>query len=263
MDTTELREAFKLLPPLPSNREDIWTRHRRSIRRHVETSDPMRFLNWSTITATMFVGDANYIEYELEALKNSGEGNRWRDAIQETYLGAPATLPYYTATSGNLVHQAYHLKRWEDMTGKKLENIESIFEFGCGYGAMALVAHRLGFVGDYYVHDFHEMLLLTQFYLGNLGIEDIHYFDDIQSLNIDLFVACYSLSEARTRIRSHVLDNVVADNYLLVFQEYWDGVHNYEWFDSFTLSRPDLYWNMERINHTDSNNLWYMIGSKK
>ncbi len=263
MDTTELREAFNALPPLVIEQGNIWTRHRRSIRNHVEASDPMQFLNWSTITATMFVGDASYIEYELEALKNSGEWNRWRNAIKETYLGAPTTLPYYTATSGNLVHQAYHLKKFEDMTGEKLIDMESIFEFGCGYGAMSLVASRAGFYGDYYVHDFPEMLLLALYYLGNLGVDDIQYIYNIQPLNVDLFVACYSLSEVRTGIRSRVLDTVVANNYLFAFQSSWDDVDNFSWFDSFTLSREDLRWNMERVTHFDTDDLWYMVGSKR
>ena len=263
MDTIELKDAFNALPPLSNIKEDIWTRHRRSIRRHVEDNDPLQFLNWSTITATMFVGDANYIKHELGALRDSGEWNRWRNAIKETYLGAPTNLPYYTATSGNLVHQAYHLKMFEDMSGMTLQNIGSIYEFGCGYGAMALVAKRAGFFGDYFVHDFPEMLLLTIYYLENLGVEDIHYVNKVEPIEVDLFVACYSLSEVRSGARRHILENVHADNYLFVFQEYWNDINNYDYFDSFALTRDDLRWEAERVRHFDANNLWYMVGSKR
>lgn len=263
METIELKDAFQELPPLVIDKNDRWTRHRRSIRRHVKKEDPMRFLNWSTITATMFVGDARYIKHEFEALKESGEWNRWRNAIKETYLGAPVNLPYYTATSGNLVHQAYHLLKFEELSGRRLQDIESIYEFGCGYGALPLVARRAGFFGNYYVHDFPEFLFLTMFYLGNLGVEDIYYVSKIEPVEVDLFVACYSLSEIRTGERRRVLETVNANNYLIVFQEYWNDVHNYEWFDSFALMRDDIRWTMENVSHFDAEDLWYMIGSKR
>lgn len=262
MAKVELSELFNRLPPLPSEEGNIWNQHRRSIRRHVKTDEPLRFLNWSTVIATMFVADAPYIKYELEALKQSSEWNRWRNAIKETYLGAPVTLPYYTATSGNLVHQAYHLKMFEDMTGKKLADIESIYEFGCGYGAMALVASRAGFYGDYHVHDFPEMLLLTAYYLDNLGTENINYHNSIQKMNVDLFIACYSLSEIGTGLRKHVLTNIEAENYLFAFQGNWNEIDNVTWFDSFALMRDDYHFVLEEAKHANMNT-WYMIGSRR
>jgi hypothetical protein len=265
MEAINLQDAFTDLPPLPIVKGDIWNRHRLSIRRHVATSDDlMQFLNWSTITAIMFVGDAPYIEKELDVLRESPDWNRWRSAIKETYLGAPQTLPYYTASSGNLVHQAYHLKMFEDLSGKKLKDMDSIYEFGCGYGAMALVACRAGFFGDYYVYDFPEMLLLTAFYLRNLGVEDVHFVNTLEPIEVDLFVACYSLSEIRLAERKRVLFDVKADNYLFAFQGDWDGVDNVTWFDSFALMRDDYKFVLEEVRHMNlGNTIWYMVGSKR
>jgi hypothetical protein len=143
--------------------------------------------------------------------------------------------------------------------------MNSIYEFGCGYGAMALVARRAGFFGDYHVHDFPELLLLTVYYLGNLGVDNIHFEDRIQPLNVDLFIACFSLSEVRTGLRREVLEKVHADNYLFAFQGHWDGVHNYDYFDSFSLMRDDLRWECERVTHmpVENNAIWYMVGSKR
>jgi hypothetical protein len=96
MNADELKAAFSNLPDiLPRTK---WDEHRLSLRRHVKKDDLDEFLTWSTITATMFVGEAPYVEQELLQLMN--HRNHWRSALSESDIGNPPRLSYAPWTSG-------------------------------------------------------------------------------------------------------------------------------------------------------------------
>jgi hypothetical protein len=76
MDANDLKKAFDELEPLEP--QSAWDEHRLRLREHVANDDIDAFLRWSTIQATMFVGDAPYIKQEYEELPVA-----WYDAIQE------------------------------------------------------------------------------------------------------------------------------------------------------------------------------------
>lgn len=156
--------------------------------------DPLdSFLQWSVIHATMFVADAPYIRsVELPYLQ-SLDWQRWRKVIRDPGVGSsPRLVVDGIETSGNLIHQAYHLAVWEVMTKKSIAEIGSILEFGGGYGAMARVAIAAGFAGKYSIVDLAPMHDLQRYYLA--GAEgNIEYISDVAAC--DLFIACWSLSE--------------------------------------------------------------------
>ena len=63
MNADELKASFANLPPLTP--VTPWDKHRASLRKHVARRDLAKFLAWSTITTTMFVGEEPYVEGEL------------------------------------------------------------------------------------------------------------------------------------------------------------------------------------------------------
>jgi len=239
VNVTELKNAFYKLPPLEP--KSIWDKHRVSLREHVKSNNAQRFLRWSTIVATMFVGEAPYIEFELDALLKD-KSVVWGAALHESTVGDPPRLSYCEWTSGNKVHQCYHLQQWANRTKIAPSSLDSVFEFGGGYGAMCHVIHRMGFKGVYSLTDFPEFLLLQEYYLSQHGIEAEYVYGTPQSGNTDLFVALFSFSEAPVEVREAYLSAVEADSYLFAYQPTWDGVDNIKWFKSVQDRLPKYNW---------------------
>lgn len=220
MTGNELKEKMAALPPItepyPAH---TWPRHQVSLRKHVANDDSYSFLGWSTVVATMFVGNgASFINDEYEALPY-----RYRRTLPEPHFGHPELLIIDgTVTSGNLVHQAYHLFQLEESLKVRIEELDSIVEFGGGYGAMVLLCRRLGFKGKYTIIDLPELSLLQKFYLSNtIGLDGVGFIDDYdfaKKKKADLFMGIYSISEIAPNSRLALLRNIKAANRFIAFQ---------------------------------------------
>lgn len=214
MNANELRAAFAALPPLEGELPaHTWHKHRLMLREHVQRDEIAKFLQWSTVVATMFVGTgAAFTPVQLSRLTP-----RYLGAIAEPGVGTPER--YDGWTSGNLIHQAYHLMQWEQATGKHVEELDSIVEIGGGYGALALICARLGFCGRYVIADLPELELLQRYYLSNCGVEGVgwipvHELDE----GCNLLIALYSITEMEVDDRWGILNNVPAQHLLLCHQ---------------------------------------------
>jgi len=261
MDFPELQRRFKELPPLPPTQQlDTWGKHRRSLRNHVATSETMDdFLRWSTVVATMFLGDCPAVQEEWRLLA-ADDLPRWTIATLDPGVGGAARLPYAPHSTGNLVHQAYHLMRWENATGRRVDGISSIVEFGGGYGAMALVCRQAGFTGQYTIFDLPEFSLLQQYYLGQCSIGDISYSSSEDVSETDLFIACYSISEvAEKERRQHI--PFKAKSFLFAAADTWDGIDNNEWFAADAASRTGIKW--VKVYNDIAPGHWYLFGVRQ
>ena len=255
MNADELRTAFTNLPPLTP--VTPWDEHRASLCKHVARHNLAKFLTWSTITTTMFVGEEPYVENELLELMTYRD--YWSPALTESLIGKPPRLSYAPWTSGNAVHQAYHLKQWMDKTHLNVRDASWIVEFGGGYGAMAKIIHHLGFSGIYTLIDFPEFLLLQEYYLSSHGI-DAEYVTPQASNSIfgepDLFIALFSLSEMPTGSRLALIPP--AKSYLITYQPQWGDVSNSAWFSVLCRLRQDTHWWDWQAKHVSTYR--YMIG---
>lgn len=254
MNVEELREAFFRLPELEIAPVYTWQRHRRSLKSHVRRDDPLEFLRWSTLVATMFVGNAPYIVHEFEELNTK----RWTDAIEEPWFGNAIPYEYARYTSGNLIHQAYHLKVFEDFSGIRINDLNSIYEFGGGYGAMALIARNLGFTGKYVIHDLPEFSLLQEFYLSNIGIEAELVTELPDQKDYDLFIGCFSISETSLPFRERIFDAIHTDAYMLVFQHVWEGINNDDYFYDF-VERKSMNYELKPMTHMESGPNYHLV----
>ena len=245
MTSKEFKAEVAALPPLPPKAKNAprhsWPRNRYHFRKRVRIGKPEEMLRWPEVYSVMFVGhQASYIPAEYKELKMQPDWDDIELALSEPCFGDPPL--YENWTSGNLVHQMYHLRQWEMATGKRIRDMSSIFEFGGGYGAMALLTRQLGFEGDYYLYDFPEFLLLQEYYLSNTcGVENIHFIQEEPWTTCDLFIGCYSISEAPAEIRESVL-GPRHRSFLMVIQPSWEDVNNNEYFDNFMQEREDLSW---------------------
>ena len=241
MTEDELKAAFASLYRWEGSRppDYTWARHRWELRRHVERDGMSRFLAWSTVAATMFTGDVPFVQEEHAGLAEAG----WLGLLDEPGLGDPPRLPYDPSTSGNLVHQAYHLLTWTRATGLDIANLRTILEFGGGYGGLAVIAWRLGFRGRYYLWDFPELALIQKYYLSNVlppGAID-HFEWDAAGAGADLLIGCYSVSEADEATRRAVLGRDFG-SCLIAYQDRYDDIDNNDWFEKYVVHRPDVDW---------------------
>lgn len=213
MTDNELLAEFQRLPPV-ENTGDFWEARRATIRQHVLLKDPRTFLQWSDVEATMFVGDAPYVHEEIRLLK---QWHGWPHCVVEDNFPVKRLPGKLWWTSGNLIHQAYHLLTWEVKTGWLVERQKRIVEIGGGYGALAKVTRRLGFTGTYVIYDLPEMTLLQRYYLSQCGIEDV----DCRSIlpaqpeDYDLFIGLWSLSEMAESLQDMYLNHLRSRRYLL------------------------------------------------
>lgn len=254
---------MKALPSMGQPSEYLrftWPRRQAELRRKVHTDNPTEFLSWSMIHECLFVGDSPAAQKQLEALRD--DWDYWWPAIKETSFGKPSGMAACPETSGNIVHQAYILKQWEDASGKRVKDLGSIFDFGGGYGAMARLCYRLGFRGVYLIHDLPEFLLLQQFYLSNAGITNVVFTNDIEPLEgmeFDLFIAACSLSEIPFEIRDEALNGITARNYVILYQYEYKDRDNHRYFYDWAETMTEHKWQNYPVPHYKRH--WYLVGT--
>jgi hypothetical protein len=209
----------------------VWQINLADIRRRLDEEGPGEFLTWPSVHSGMFVGDAPHVRPRFEYLMEH-DRDFWEPVLSEPGIGNPPRLSYAPWTSGQLVNQAFHICQWMDKTGRGVANLKSIFEFGAGYGAMALICQRLGFTGQYTILDLDEPMELQRYYLGELGI-DFEHIELYEYVECDLFISVCALSEVSWEIKETVLlDTLFGNNCdkLIVFQHLWNGFDNKEYF---------------------------------
>lgn len=239
----ELRAAIirQALPEaVPPGSDLVWHQNRRRLQQLVLHDNPARFLTWPVIINSMFMNDAEIAGPELvELLRQPDFTTRWRPALQEDAVGAPARSSLLEGSSNNLIHHAYNLWQFERHTKRRIADLSSIVEFGGGYGSTARLAARLGFRGQYAILDLPEFSALQRYYIGAIGIAkvlDIHFVQTICELPVacqqpDLFLATWSLSETPLGVRA-TIESLLrrARQLLIAYQDSFGGINNRDYF---------------------------------
>ena len=285
-----LRDDFRNLD-IQSSRESEesaceWNRNMSRLKTLVLEEDPRNFLRWDVILKTMFVENAEYIEPEIEYLKQQPNwASRWETALAEDKTGHP--LPYwkYPQSSGNLIHHAYHIARFESWSSGQLSEYDFIFEFGGGYGSMCRLIHRLGFQGTYVLFDLPAFSLLQKYYLRSIGrpvleepdecsnqsaIVCLSSIESVQKIirscsarEKTLFLATWSISETPLQFRSRVFDLIRDfDSFLIAYQERFNEVDNVKAFSEFQKQIHDCRWEDIPIRHIRGANR-YLFGIRQ
>jgi len=284
----ELLTTFRTLPVFdnadstPS--EASWGRNMNRLRTLILERDPREFLQWDVVTNTMFVFFARHVRPELRYLQGLPDWEtRWRPAIEESWVGRPTRYVFYPASSGNLIHHAYHVARFEEKTGLRIENMDSILEFGGGYGSMCRLIHTLGFRGRYIILDLPPFSALQMYYLRTHGlpvatidafarqssavacVSDVDDLSQMLGSSIDvekaMFIATWSLSETPVRVRDSVLPLVAEfQSFLIAYQDRFGEVDNVAFFDDWKSSRQNVEWSKWPAAYMPGSN--YLVGSK-
>lgn len=227
--------AVDVIPP-----RFTWPRRLYELNKHFSTDDLANFRNWSTVTEALYTANSPAALSELSILQSSNDWDRWRLIDQ-----API--------NGTLIHQAFSLWQWESFTGKRIDELDTIAEFGAGYGEMAKLCFALGFTGQYRIFDFPELIRLQRSFIGDN--DQIVYCDDVDQWDTqcDLFIAICSLSEAPVELRSRFLSAQCSN--LIRYQDWFDGVDNSIYFAEFanTLHHHRI----QRCEHFTPH--WYLV----
>jgi hypothetical protein len=285
----ELREEIENIPPEEaincSLAEEAWKRNASRLRNDILFHDPKKFLRWDVIEETMFVGNEPYVESELRHIQMRQDWNsRWKNAIQESTIGHPKRFASYRESSANLIHQAYHLCRFEETTATKIEDFDLIFEFGGGYGSLCKLTHNLGFKGTYIIFDLPIFSALQWFYLrsvelpariinsppflseGVICTSSTNTLDallgDIIGGKKTLFIATWSLSETAIITRESILQFIPAFHfYLISFQDYFYEINNVDFFKKWKEKHSEsIAWYEVALDHIPGNH--YLFGAK-
>lgn len=285
----EIRTSFRGLPISEtvncSASEKEWSDYANRLKELVLNNDPREFLRWHVISGTMFVKYASYITPELKYLKSRPDWQeRWHEAIRESSVGHPIPYWRYSSGSGNLIHHAYHLAKFEEKTKIRVNNVNYIFEFGGGYGSMCRLIYKLGFQGKYVIFDLPPFSALQQFFLKSIGAK-VHSFDsfkagengvicisDLQQLREilpdhteagdSMFIATWSISEAPVGIRNSILPFVSSFNeFLIAYQHQFCEVNNVVFFENWKAHQKDIKWYEWEIEHIPESK--YLLGKRK
>ena len=285
----ELRNAFRRLPALETTdccaSEQQWINNANSLRQLILTGDPREFLRWHVISSAMFVKYADYISHEFKYLKKQSDwDNRWSIAVMETHIGHPVPYYQYPKSSANLIHHAYHLAIFEQITGINLSDIDFIFEFGGGYGSMCRLNHNIGFTGKYIIYDMPAFSALQRFFLKSIGVNVLTVdsftpqisgalcVSEIQQLNnilLDdtdsknsLFIGTWSISEVPYSIRDSILPLISGfHTFLIAYQDRFQETDNIAFFKQWTANQDSIEWCDWAIEHMPGNR--YLMGRKK
>jgi hypothetical protein len=261
-----------------------WANNMNRLKALVLNNDPRKFLDWDVIRKTMYIGNSGYIRKEYKYLKSiSNFSGRWYPAIQESTIGLPKRYNHLGRSSGNLIHHAYHIAKFEEETNLLITNSDFVFEFGGGYGSMCRLFHNLGYKKRYLIFDLAPFSALQKYYLKSLGLEilDIDNFikaesgilciskiEDLQIIlkNSDinqsnsLFLGTWSISETPVNLRE-IIFPLVKDfsSFLIAYQNNFCNVDNIDYFDNFRKQHKNISWNNWEIPHLPGNN--YLIGN--
>lgn len=186
---------------LLQERDTFWKNKQKALHRHIKYEPFDTFLEWSTINATMYVGETPYFHLERDYIKQHWPDLWYKAVAFEPYGHSPASR----LIDPNFVHQAYHICRWEQSTKQTVLDCSSIVEFGSGYGALPFILRRIGYKGRYISYDLPELSYIQRQYHKHTNTQDIEYVTGGGWKSIwdkqghDLFIGLWSLNEAANR----------------------------------------------------------------
>jgi hypothetical protein len=132
----------------------------------------LNFLQRGFIQQMFFIHNRLFIIFELLELFNDKKWYFWRKIIKEDNIGNPVRFFLYPYSSGNKIHQTYHLKKFCDFSKFDLKNLNNVVEFGGGYGNMAKIfKKKINPKLNYIIFDTKEVSLLQYYYLKKSNVK--------------------------------------------------------------------------------------------
>lgn len=250
-----------------------WSARCRQILEDARTRNPAELLRWPSLADFSVVEEWIPPAWYEELRSSEAWSAKWFPLTRDVALGMPRTYSRDLGTSPILVQHAYHLHRYEAMTGRPFEGSHDvIFEVGGGYGSFCRLLRNAGFRGLHIILDLPPVSSIQRLYLGMLGhvevphtsvgsmprdrfclIDDRHLDEVYTSLRSSGrkigFVATWSLSEAPMQVRERIFPRFheICGAFLLAAQPAWEGIDNRRYFSMLARSMPQLKWQVQQI----------------
>ncbi len=203
-------------------------------------NDLKNLLRYSFVQKMFFVHNRWFIFKELQELKKSKKWNTYKRLIAEDNTGNPVRYFLYSESSGNRIHQVYHLSIIEKYLKISFKNFKKIFELGGGYGCLARIFTKYNKFKSYKIFDTEIVNLIQYYYLkiqncdvGFTAKNKIYLLNKFENKNkkYDIFIANWSLSEIPIDYRIKFIPIIRNSKFILIsFQEKFEEINNLEFF---------------------------------
>jgi hypothetical protein len=215
----------------------------------------LNFLQLGFIQQMFFIHNRFFLFFELIQLYIDKNWILWKKIIKEDEIGNPVKFFLYPYSSGNKIHQAYHLKRFTQMTEIDIKKFTNVIEFGGGYGNMAKMFNKINKNISYTIFDTIEVNLLQYYYLkkSNLNVTlGINKYSKINLLNkildlknkvkllkkndMNLLIANWSLSEVPLKFRNELFFIFQKIDYQIIsYQKKFEKIDNQNYFEKINI----------------------------
>lgn len=245
------------------------------------------FLKFGFIQQMFFIHNRLFIFRELLEIYRDKKFFFWKKILKEDNVGFPLRYFLYPKSSGNRIHQTYHLFHFNKFEKNNLKKIDLVFEFGGGYGNMARMFQKINPNIIYIIFDTRPVSLIQWYYLSVLkikvslstnSISSVYLINDFRDLKKllkkyknknSLFLANLSLSEVPIVFRKKILKNINSFNYRLIsFQKQFENINNYIYFrnlkkNSMTKFSKSIIYPINTFNNSISNILSFHSNDKQ
>jgi len=270
------RESLLSLGELDATVTDYWRSRCAAQVQFARTLPTADFLRWSDDVSMREL--PCFVPW-YRALQEDAEWPRWERLSRCAPWGHPHDFSLDPGTSPVSLQHAYHLQRFEALTGCKLSDVDVVIELGGGYGNFCRMLRRDGFGGAYAIVDLPHQREFQRLYLSleKLGPKDEV---DVSSGAVSLllekdipqlvqvirgkrvaFVSTWGLSEVPLALREKLLPILkVADRYLFAAQ--WprhsvDSIDNQVYFEGL-MAEVGARWCVETVAHHEGSR--YLFG---
>ena len=270
---SKLAEEFKseifALDHSSLNKENVtetWQDYVAVLRNTVRERDPREFLRWEEYRPLQ--AGQGVLPQFLNLRFSKNWKSRWEKVLKDTHIGHPKPFFLYPKLGCNIILHANHLEKIETFSNKKIEDLDVIIEFGCGYGSMCRIVRQLGFSGLYILYDLPHQNILQSYFLKSLNLP-VYSFEDLkrgestgnvliskfeelvefmeqhapEETKASLFMATWSLSECPLDFRQKVTQIIFpkVDYLLIAYQEKFEEIDNIEYFKDLQSQYKDRF----------------------
>lgn len=221
----------------------VWDEYNNKIEPCLLPYPKFTFLNEPVIRSTMFIPSyINWIKDELKFIESKFSKKKLQKYLLEDYIGMPHLNNVRYITSNTTIHHFYSISRFLEKTKCDLNKMNTIIEWGGGYGNMAkLLLRMINKRITYILIDTPLFSCVQWLYLSCIfGSNNINLIqnsnDNIkpQKINIipvsfienfmlkgDLFISTWALSESTRHSQDFVLNSnwFNSKHILLAYQE--------------------------------------------
>ena len=211
----------------------------------------LNFLQVGFVQQMFFIHNRIFIIFELLELFKDKKWSFWKKLISEDNIGNPVRFFIYPYSSGNKIHQIFHLKKFNDFSEINLREFDNVIEFGGGYGNMAKTFKKINPEINYIIFDTIEVNLLQYYYLRKSNIKvtidcfkkkQVNLINNLKILRKTinkikyrkktLFIANWSLSEVPISFRNKINFLIKSIDYQIIsYQDYFEKINNKKYFE--------------------------------